>query len=173
MTNTLRILARMRKAEVPPHAHEHSLESLGQHRASAMVSSRTFNLGDGALSSYVVTEGSRKGAPNPALVVSVIAKEFVLVGLNVLYTTLPVLLQATKDELSADLPTPGGYILVGELGENIDSLSAYDWEAVQALLLRYLSRGGGLVLGVKGPALGYFGDDMTNAFAAFDSLQVE
>lgn len=173
MSNTLRILAKMRKAEVPPHAHENSLEGLGQHRASAMVSSRTFNLGDGALASYLVTEGTRKGAPNPALVVSVIAKEFVLVGLNVFYTTLPALLQATKDEAAADLPSAGGYILVGDLGENIHSLSSYDWMSVQALLLRYLSRGGGLVLGVKDSCLGYFGDDMTNAFAAFDSLQVE
>lgn len=173
MSSTLRILAKMRKAEVPPHAHEHSLNSLGQHRAGAMVSGRTFNLGDGALCSYLVTENERKGAHNPALVVSVIAKEMVLVGVNALYTTLPALLQATKDEASADLPSPGGYILVGDLGDNIDYLSEYDWLSVQSLLLRFLSRGGGLVLGVRGAALGKFCDDMTNAFEAFDPLQVE
>lgn len=171
MANESSILAKMRAAEVPPHAFDKSLLGLNQKQFANIITTRAFDLEGGGLVSYIVRGAGEKQYPKVSLVCAVIAKELVLAQRQVAYVYLSSLMCSAKN----DEPLNGfrGYLVVGDLGLNVKRWPEKDWDMVQDMLMVHLARGGGLIFGDTGAIdMGLISHDFANAISLFDEVRV-
>jgi hypothetical protein len=172
------ILARLRAANVPVQAYEHSLHTLKQHRFSEIVAGQKFDMKEGGLVSYLVRHKGplKDGGAGIVRVCAVAAKELVLLRRAVAYNFIASIAAAIHDpELLTDQMSAlrKGYLVIGDVGKNVGELKNSDWQLIQALLLSHMNRGGGLIIGDTGVTNnGMWNADFLDALSIFDVIML-
>lgn len=176
------ILGRMRASQIPPFAYTTTLKLEKQSNFAQIIEGKQFDTGPSGIVSYLVKYGARKrpGSPSVTRVCAVAARELVLLRRKVYYTTIHELaLALSMYERGLDCIFPLverlglGYIVIGDIGENIQARSAASWHDIQTFLNAHLSRGGGLILGLTAIEHALFTHDLAEAVGAFQTVTVE
>jgi hypothetical protein len=178
METDFAIVARMRLAHIPPHAYTTSLALSGQRRLSKIILEKQYDLGEAGFVSLVIRNGKAKRGP-VSKVCAITAKELALQKCRVYYSTLPELILSRRHlaelhESNISEHVGKGFLVIGDLGDNIKDWSNAEWATVQAYLLTHLAKGGGLILGDNGASeKGLFCSDMVDALTDFSVVEVE
>lgn len=169
------ILARMRKAAIPPYAYTTSLEKEKQIALSRSVMNKEYTSGPHGLRSYVLTTDVSKVFAKVTKTCAVMAKELVIHQRKVRYATLAeVAVAIRKSELPQDFEeTFGrGHIVIGDIGRNIEAYTVDVWNDIQAFLVLHLSRGGALVIGITCADPIDWSHDMNLSLSDFTPIEV-
>ena len=181
MADDLAILARMRKANIPPYAYESTLAMEKQPILAAQVKDKSYAL-HGMLQSYLLTCSRNNSTPASRQVTrcaAVFAKELVLARREVLYLTFADAMILIRRPVFDDEGYPAylgkGFIVIGDYGLNALTWDSTDREALHSFLVKHLSMGGGLILAETtsdDSVKNSYSNDLANSFATFKSVTV-